>query len=313
MDLNNMCVFSKVAETKSITSASEQLGLSKQTISRKIIQLEESLGVSLIRRTTRSCELTAAGHAYFEQCLGIVQQALKANAMVKSLQDTPAGDIRLGVPHALSDGAISQLFSFFLAENPQVKMNFVITDRRTSLIDECIDLAFRIGPMIDSSLVGRGLGRITFACIASPEYFLRNKIPESLDELGEHTLIAMENCRMFEELGTDVKSGVRVRFSEYSMAKKMVLNGFGMAFLPIFMCQKELKARQLIAVTGDEFQVSKNLSLVYDRTKHQPVHLRELINYVIDCSRPKGPWEIHLDELIGEGEVETSDQYCALA
>ncbi|MBU6950852.1 LysR family transcriptional regulator [Hahella sp. CR1] len=298
MDLNSMCIFTKVAETKSITSASQMLGISKQTISRKIIQLEESLGVCLIRRTTRNFELTTAGQAYFQYCTCIVQQAEEANAMVKSLQSTPVGEIKVSMPLAFNNNnAMSKLFTNFLKKTPQVKIDIHLSNRRTCLISEGIDMAFRLGPLVDSTMIARGLGVLTFTYVASPEYVEMNGLPDNPNDVINHTIIAMHDCKLLDDFRINEKIGDRVQINDFSLAKQMAMDGFGIAVLPVFMCVDEIREGILIPIQKECFQPTRHLNLVYTQSRHQPAHVRKFINHVVEETRPIPPWEIYVDDV----------------
>src|SRR6476469_9966216 len=95
MDLNDIVVFTKVVETKSFTGAADALGLPKSTVSRKLAQLEERLGVRLVQRTTRKLALTEIGEAYYQRCSRIVADIAAAELVVTDMQATPRGRLRL--------------------------------------------------------------------------------------------------------------------------------------------------------------------------------------------------------------------------
>src|SRR6478752_4198040 len=95
MDLNDIVVFTKVVETKSFTGAAESLGLPKSTVSRKLAQLEERLGVRLVQRTTRKLALTEIGEAYYQRCARIVADVAQAEQLVTDMQATPRGRLRI--------------------------------------------------------------------------------------------------------------------------------------------------------------------------------------------------------------------------
>src|SRR5579872_388303 len=95
MDLNDIVVFTKVVETKSFTGAADVLGLPKSTVSRKLAQLEERLGVRLVQRTTRKLALTEIGEAYYARCSRIVADVAAAEQLVTDMQSSPRGRLRV--------------------------------------------------------------------------------------------------------------------------------------------------------------------------------------------------------------------------
>src|SRR5947207_6796346 len=120
MDLNDIVVFTKVVETKSFTGAAELLGLPKSTVSRKLAQLEERLGVRLVQRTTRKLALTDIGEAYYERCARIVADVQAAEQLVTDMQATPRGRLRVTAPIDLSTMYLGAIVSGFTAAHADV-------------------------------------------------------------------------------------------------------------------------------------------------------------------------------------------------
>src|SRR3954468_4846454 len=102
MDLNDIVVFTKVVETKSFTGAAEQLGVPKSTVSRKLAQLEERLGVRLVQRNTRKLALTDIGEAYYARCARIIADLADAEKLITDMQTSPRGRVRATAPVVLS-------------------------------------------------------------------------------------------------------------------------------------------------------------------------------------------------------------------
>src|SRR4051812_16899284 len=129
MDLNDIVVFTKVVETKSFTGAAEQLGLPKSTVSRKLAQLEERLGVRLVQRTTRKLALTDIGEAYYERCARIVSDMQSAEQLVTDMQATPRGRLRVTAPIDLSTRYLGGILASFVSQHPDINVELDATDR----------------------------------------------------------------------------------------------------------------------------------------------------------------------------------------
>src|SRR3954463_10534645 len=136
MDLNDIVVFTKVVETKSFTGAAELLGLPKSTVSGKLAQLEERLGVRLVQRTTRKLALTDIGQAYYERCARIVADLAAAEQLVTDMQATPRGRVRVTAPIDLSTRYLGAIIADFIATHPDVNVELEASDRVIDLIEE---------------------------------------------------------------------------------------------------------------------------------------------------------------------------------
>src|SRR3954451_8388157 len=157
MDLNDIVVFTKVAETKSFTGAAEQLGLPKSTVSRKLAQLEERLRVRLVQRTTRKLALTDIGEAYYARCARIVADVSAAEQLVTDMQATPRGRVRMTAPIDLSTRYVGTIVAEFLAAHPDINVEVEASDRIIDLIEDGFDLAIRFGQLPESTLIAKRL------------------------------------------------------------------------------------------------------------------------------------------------------------
>ena len=186
MDLNDIVVFTKVVETRSFTSAAEALGLPKSTVSRKLAQLEERLGVRLVQRTTRKFALTEIGTAYYERCQRIVADLAAAEQLVTDMQATPRGRVRVTAPIDLSMRYLGAIIADFLAAHADINIELEASDRLVDLIEEGYDVAIRIGPLQESTLIARKLVTIDAVLCAAPAYLARRGTPVVIEEIDEH-------------------------------------------------------------------------------------------------------------------------------
>ena len=186
MDLNDIVVFTKVVETKSFTGAAELLGLPKSTVSRKLAQLEERLGVRLVQRTTRKLALTDIGEAYYERCARIVADVAAAEQLVTDMQSTPRGRVRVTAPIDLANKYLGTIISEFLALHGDVFVELEATDRVVDLIEEGFDVAVRFGQLPESTLIARKLCTTGALLVASPAYLAKRGTPTHIEQLDEH-------------------------------------------------------------------------------------------------------------------------------
>src|SRR5689334_9657853 len=180
MDLNDIVVFTKVVETKSFTGAADALGLPKSTVSRKLAQLEERLGVRLVQRTTRKLALTDIGEAYYERASRIVADIAAAEQVVTDMQSTPRGRLKITAPIDLSTKYLGGIIAEFVATHPDVNVELDATDRIVDLIEEGFDVAVRFGPLPESTLIARKLAPVAGVLCASPAYLARRPAPATI-------------------------------------------------------------------------------------------------------------------------------------
>ena len=175
LDFNDMSIFYHVAQQKSVAKASEILGIPRSTISRKLVQLEERLGVRLVQRTTRTLQLTDIGQTCFQYCSEMMGTLDDIEAAISLSQSEPAGRLRLTAPNAFGEGVVGDLISDFAKAYPNIELDFHFTNERVDLVNELYDAAFRLGPLADSSYTARVMADGSLVLVASPKIFAKKR------------------------------------------------------------------------------------------------------------------------------------------
>jgi DNA-binding transcriptional LysR family regulator len=297
MDLNDIIVFTKVAETKSFTGAADALGLPKSTVSRKLAQLEERLGVRLVQRTTRKLALTEIGEAYYERCSRIVADIYSAEQLVTDMQSTPRGRLRITAPVDFSTRFLGGIVAEFLAEHPEINVELEATDRLVDLIDEGFDLAVRFGPMPESTLIARRLCTLGLVMCASPEYLAKRGAPTSIEELDEHDHVlftptsrnqtwTLVNGDATYEFGRPA----RLASNNFGAVADVARAGGGIALISEFMITAEMKAGTLVSVLPEWRTRPSEVHAVYPARQNLPPRLTLFLDHLARALNPP-PWD----------------------
>ena len=297
MDLNEIVVFARVVETRSFTAAAQQLGLPKSTVSRKVAQLEERLGVRLLQRTTRKLSLTEVGQAYYERCARIVQDIAAAEQVVTDMQTAPRGLLRVTVPIDLGSTYLGALVADFLAAYPEIQVDLDLADRIVDLIEEGVDLGLRIGPLTESTLIARKLGVVQLRVCASPAYLARRGTPSALAQLADHDAL------VFAPSGRVVPwtlHGPDGAVEDAPLRSRLVSNGVlalrdaaragaGIALLPEPVIADDVAAGRLQIVLPLWTMSQAELFAVYPSTRNLSPTVRAFLEFVIARMSPP-PW-----------------------
>lgn len=170
-DLNDLYYFAQVVEHGGYAAAGRALGIPKSKLSRRIMALEERLGVRLLQRSTRKLGVTEVGQDYYRHCVAMLVEAEAAQETIDRSRSQPQGLIRLSCPPALVCFATGPIIARFMAANPRVTVELESTSRRVDVIGEGIDVAIRVRfpPFEDSDLAMRILGQSPQRIVASPK------------------------------------------------------------------------------------------------------------------------------------------------
>jgi DNA-binding transcriptional LysR family regulator len=189
MDLNLVTAFVRVVEQQSFTGAAKALGLPKSSVSRRVTELEEELGVQLLHRTTRKLALTEAGRSYFEQAERALNELQAAADSAAGMDTEPRGIVRVTAPVDIGVMALADMLSDFIKQYPDIHVELSLSSRVVNLVDEGFDIGIRAGKSHDASLVTRKLGNAHLGIYGSPDYFKRRGAPKKLSDLAEHDCV----------------------------------------------------------------------------------------------------------------------------
>src|SRR5260370_36005260 len=184
-DLNSLMIFAKVVEAKGFSEAARRLKMPTSTVSRRVADLEEQLGVRLLERSTRSLRLTDVGSEVFEHAQHSAELSEAVDNIASNHMSNVSGLLRLSSPPSISDSLLAPLGGAFQATYPKVRMQIFVTERFLDPISEGIELGFRVGALKDSALVVRKILTYRHQLLASPAYLKKRKQPETPQDLLE--------------------------------------------------------------------------------------------------------------------------------
>lgn len=290
MDLNTIAIFSQVVDSGSFTQAAENLELTKSTVSRKVAELEQHLGVRLITRSTRSLVLTQEGETFYQSCTQMLEIMSQAELEVSANQDLIRGRLNVVMPVELGHQVLGPTINAFLKAYPNVTIHLELTNRDVDVIGEGIDLYAQVGEVEDSSLVSRPLTASRRVLVASPAYLEQYGMVNSpADLVPPHHQIKVHNTAVKLPQWHFIQSGdlvsldlpYRFRVNTITASLSACLDGLGVAVLPEFICRTHLAEGHLVQLLPDWEMPLVPVSLVYPQRKLMPKRLRALIDFLL--------------------------------
>ncbi len=298
MDLNDIVVFTKVVETKSFTGAADALGLPKSTVSRKLAQLEERLGVRLVQRTTRKLALTEIGEAYYDRCARIVSDLAAAEQLVTDMQSTPRGRLRVTATVDFSTQYVGAIVSDFIMQHPDINVELEAGDRIVDLIEDGYDVAIRfsMGPLPESTLIARKLCDIALVLVAAPSYLEKHGLPKTVEELDEHDHVlftpnsrsqswTLTNGTATHEFGRPA----RFASNNYGAVRDVAVAGGGITLIQDFMVYDYVASGKLVRVLPEWTTGVIEVHAVYPARQNLPPRLTLFLDHMAKALNPP-PW-----------------------
>ncbi len=289
LDLKDVYSFVHVVDRGGFTSAGNSLGLPKSTLSHRVKELEASLGVRLINRTSRQFAVTDVGAEFYQYAVALLQSADIAEQAMRQRLAEPSGIIRVTVAVELAQFALREVLPTFMSSNPKVSIVEFATDRLVDVVGEGFDLALRghTSALQDSNLVQRPIARAPWCLFAGADYLERMPPLEEPEQLASHAIVSMvrKGPLQWQLHGPDdrlVTIPIEPRFQSNSMMslKEAACANIGVAALPGYICRAELQAGVLRQVLPGWIAADARISaLIPYRTGLLPA-VRSLVDFL---------------------------------
>lgn len=288
-DLNDMVFFAEVAERGGFAAAGRALGVPKSRLSRRVAELEARLGVQLLQRSTRQLSLTPAGELYLRHSIAMRDAAEAAAEAIAQVQTEPRGLVRVSCPITLAQSGVGVLVAQFMQRYPAVQIEMRILNRAVDLIEEGIDLALRVRPVIEDSttLVAKQFALARGVLVASPDQLRRQGPVRTVDELARLDTVAQSAAGGRVSWCLEGPGGVmhtmqhRPRYlaDDLLTLKFAVLEGVGASVLPDYMCKEDLEAGRLVEVLPGWGPPPSILHAVFPSRRALVPAIRRLIDF----------------------------------
>ncbi|MDN3988189.1 LysR family transcriptional regulator [Zwartia vadi] len=287
-------VFIEVAQGLSFSGAAQRLGMAKGNVTKHIAWLEQSLGVQLLTRTTKSVSLTESGLSLLENGRELLDRVDSIDAAVRQSVKEPKGMLRLGAPPSFGAFHLVPIITAFSSAHPDIQVVLYLDDGRTDLVAEGLDMSVRIATSLkDTSQVAQRLAVVPQLLVASPDYLKRRGTPKTIADLASHdcmvhALKSPTNIWTFLGDSTTGQSGgkttVRVhgtiRANYGDPLRHAALLGHGISMHPTYMVMQDIQAGRLVSVLPQFRPVGVDIYAVFPSRKNLPVRVRTFLDFL---------------------------------
>jgi DNA-binding transcriptional LysR family regulator len=304
--LAQLSIFVRIAELRSLSAAARELGISPSAVSKSLAQLEEYLGVLLVKRTTRSLTLTDGGRIIFERANTILAD-LEVTLDAARQSQAPEGHLRLTCSMAFGSVQLTPLVGRYLERHPKTSASVALEDKLTNLVEDNFDLAIRITASTDANYAARKLASIRWVYCAARSYLEANAPIRSPHELVRHRclvypMMTIDGTWTFLGEGTLQRVPVRPAFECNSSLglREAALRGHGVACLPTYLVADDIVRGDLQLVVPEyRSAISHTLYAMYYRSKYANGLVRNFIDYIVEEIGDTPPWDRALSDAVG--------------
>jgi DNA-binding transcriptional LysR family regulator len=273
----SLVLFAQVVQHRSFSAAAREAGIAKSAVSRRIAELERSLRVRLLHRTTRSLHPTDEGLRVYEHCAVL----LSAGAAVQDVAGQSLGDVRgvlrVNAPVFFAQTRLGAVIAEFLVHHPQVEVELSTDDRILDVVGGGYDVVLRIGRLKDSTLVARKLASERLVIVGSPEYLARHGEPTQPEQLVDHqclhySLISRADEWRFRRGGRPIALPTRGRLTSANgrVLVDAALAGVGLVVIPFFGAEEEVRTGRLQLVLEGARRAEIGIYAVTAHRTHAP-------------------------------------------
>jgi DNA-binding transcriptional LysR family regulator len=288
--LERMRTFVRVAERGSLSAVARELAIGQSTVTRHLRELEEAVGVPLLSRTTRRVTMTDEGSRYYADSIQILRLVEQAGDEARSTRGAPAGTIRISCTAAFGVLQASRLIFAFQDRYPEIVVDLSLTDERVDLVEEGVDIALRLGPLTDSSMKLRALGKSRRLLAAAPAYLAARGTPAVPQDLSGHEGIRMSNIEGSDTLvleGPDGKRHLvpfdgRFRVDHGLAVREALVAGRGFAPTHHWLVDDLLAAGRLMPILPDYALPPVPLSMLIVPERAGIARVRRLVDFLAE-------------------------------
>ena len=300
METDDLVLFVRVAELRSLTAAGRDLRLTPAVVSARLIRLEKKLGMRLLNRTTRQVDLTPDGHSFLEHSLKILEAVDRAQSAIALNRDSPAGSLKVSAPVSFSRLHLAPAVARFTQAHPNLQLQLVASDRFDDFFHEQIDLLIRVAELKDSNMVARRIATSRRVLCASPQYLAKAGEPKTPKDLAKH------NCLLLRFPGSQQWRWTLVypngRPETLSLSGTMdsdnsdiltswCLAGHGIAMKDMFEVAPYLKDGRLVEIMREYPPVSYPIMALYPHSQYLPPRVRLFIDFLAQEFGDAPAWE----------------------
>jgi DNA-binding transcriptional LysR family regulator len=289
--LTSLTAFVRVVDSGGFSAAARRLNMSTAMISNHVHALEARLGVRLLNRTTRKISLTEAGKAYYDRCTHILADLEQADDIAGALHSTPRGTLRIYTVSSMVP-FVSSVVTEFLKDHPAVSVDLTMGERTVDLIEEGYDMAIRLTPAPDSSLIVRSLATWRHVLCCSPGYLEKHERPRQLADLANHNCLRhvlypfQDGWHFADRKGAPaaVKVSGNLITNSAEALRTALLEGIGVGLAAGFLVHGDLEANRLVRLLPEYRPVELSMNAIYPHRHQLSAKVRTFIDLLVQRS-----------------------------
>lgn len=298
----DLSFFQQIVKQGSLSAAARELGITPAAVSKRLAKIEESLGVALVRRTTRRLSLTDEGEQFLASARRILTELEEMEQQVAQNRLAPKGLLRVNAPLGFGRTYITPIVSRFIKQYPEVEVQLQLTDHPLSLVDDTFEIGIRFGEIPDTRLVARRIAPNRRLVCAAPSYLKAHGVPKVPHDLVRHNCIVLRqnetaygSWRFSKGKQTDtVKVRGTLSSNDGEVALNWVLAGHGLMLRAEWDIAKYVRTGRLVILLEDYATEPADIFAVYAERQARSPRVRAFTDFLVNsfaqsAGKPQAP------------------------
>lgn len=290
--LDDFYCFALVVEHGGFSAAERATDIPKSKLSRRILNLEEYLGVRLIHRNSRKFSVTEMGMQIFQQAKIMQNAAQTAQDIVHQLSEIPRGVVKISTPSSVAQNELAKILPLFLKKYPEIQVQLLVNNRRYDVINEGIDIALRVRSQLDNDtgLIIRRFAKIRQHLCATQAYLNEHGTPQSPQDLSQHRILSLVESFTEQELEllssegnlTKVKIQPVLMGSDFIMLNQLAMQNCGIVLLPDSVSAEAIMSGELVYVLPEWHAPHGIFHMVYPSRQGILPAVKVMIDFLVE-------------------------------
>jgi DNA-binding transcriptional LysR family regulator len=297
--LAGMAVFVAAVEAGSLSGAARRFGLSASMAGKHVSAIEAELNVRLLHRNTRQLILTDVGQVYYSRCKRILEEYDEANREASDAQQSVQGLLRIAAPVTFGTMHLGDVIARYMDKHPNVTIDLLLNDRYVDLLSEGVDVAIRIGRLLDSDLVARRLAPCLMVLCASPAFLQRYGISQTVEDIRRAPRLVFTDAVSAGAWALTAPDGqtfvidgpTRMTANNAQMLLEAALAGAGLAYGPSFVFGPHVGTGELIRLLPEYATSDLAIHALYPAPRNVSRKVRLFIDQLVTDFGGQPPWD----------------------
>jgi DNA-binding transcriptional LysR family regulator len=298
--LTGLIAFARAASLGSYTAAARDLSVSPSAISKSVQRLEQHFDLKLFSRTTRSLTLTPEGRDLYERALRILREVEAIDQAAVASRAEPSGTLKITASPPIGLNILAPAIPRFRERYPNLSIDLRLSDPLSDIVEQGIDVAIRVGNLVDSRLISKTLAPHRIAAFAAPAYLAKRGTPQQLSDLAQHDCVNFRYQSSGQALrwpfsvdGNVVEwvPGSAIVIDSSDVVAAVVAAGGGIGISPTYVAAPYVARGELIPLFPEYAVARSSITALWPESRRGSPNVKAFVGFLAELFPSPTRWD----------------------